>query len=276
MKIDLAISPCPNDCFIFCRLSQEGISGNPVRLLFADVEELNRRAVYEQRHSVSKMSFPAFFQTQLRQDYDLLPCGGAMGYDCGPILISYEKQSAKEALRLMKRVAVPGLWTTAHLLLQLYLREQGMDHKSVELCPMSYDAILPALQIGDFDYGVIIHEERFSFLQEGCHSLQDLGQWWQARTKQPIALGCIAVRKDFPAKLRPALEQSLRNSINFAKQNPASVWPFIKGHAQALDNEVIASHIKLYVNDFSMDFGLEGHKAIESLREMWQSTQTHT
>ena len=264
MNIDLAISPCPNDTFIFYHLIQKGISSKKEALqsVFADVEELNRRAIQEQKHVITKISFSAMFHAQ--KHYELLNCGGAMGHNCGPLLISHENINLDEALQKIKKVAVPGYWTTAKLLLDLFLKEKKTREK-VEYISMPYNKIIPELKKRSIDFGLLIHEERFSIVKQKLYALQDLGAWWEMDTKLPIPLGCIALRKDFSEKIASTLEKKIRESIEFSYKNIPLVLPFIKNHAQTLDEAVIQAHIKLYVNKFSFDFGEKGKKAIQEL-----------
>ncbi len=263
MKLDLAISPCPNDTFIFHHLIQNGIAGHPVGTTFADVEELNRRALEKQRHQITKLSF--FAMSKLQQKYELLNCGAALGHSCGPLLISYNKTTPASLASSLSRLLIPGRWTTANLLLQLFLGEMGIDTQKVAPIYRRYDQIIPSLLQGDADFGLIIHEERFTYQEQGLYLVQDLGEWWEKSSGLPIPLGCVAVRRDLPEQLRRSVESSIRTSLKNARSNPAATLTFIKQHAQSLQNEVIEQHIKLYVNQFSEDLGAEGHKAVEEL-----------
>ena len=264
MKLDLAISPCPNDTFIFHGMKGESIGGHPLHLVFADVEELNRRAVEEQKHLITKISFFAFFQVQ--DHYEFLSCGGAIGdKKSGPLLISYEAQSPKKGFVAGKRIAIPGERTTANLLLHLFLKKTGCLLDSFDICPMRYDSVIPSVESGDVDFGVVIHEEGLTFLERGLTSVQDLGEWWQNLTNLPIPLGCIAIRKDIPEQIKKGVESKIRSSIQSARQNPAQAWPFVKEHSRSLDNSIIQQHINLYVNEFSLDLGEVGRKAIQEL-----------
>jgi len=264
--IDVAISPCPNDTFIFAHLGRRGeeLLGREIVLDFADVEELNRRAIEERRHRVSKMSYFAF--ARAREDYTLLPAGGALGRGCGPLLISgRDPGDGAEAAGTLTRVLIPGRWTTANLLTHLFLADRGREIDSIEFVPTRYDRIIPALQSGEAAYGVIIHEERFTYQKRGLFAVQDLGEWWEQTTGAPIPLGCIAVRNDVKAELQERLTQAIRASLAAARQDPAAIRDFVKQYSQELDDEVIDQHIGLYVNDFSLDVGEEGQKAIAEL-----------
>ena len=263
MKLDLAISPCPNDTFIFCHMAKSGVDGNPVGLVFADVEELNQRALNEGRHRVTKMSYYAMYRA--RERYRLLRSGGALGHGCGPLLLAYETVSEEKMLTKIKRVLIPGEHTTANLLLRLYLSDRGVDLNQVEFEARRYDEIMPAMNHGEADFGVIIHEERFSYQEQGLCSVVDLGAWWEQTTGHPIPLGCIGVRKDVPVELDRAIETAIRSSISRARRDPASVAAFVKEHSQSLSDLVIQAHIALYVNEYSEDVGETGEEAIAEL-----------
>ncbi len=180
-----------------------------------------------------------------------------MGRGCGPLVIA---RSAADMMSLRgKRIAIPGKLTTANLLLQLY----GQGYENLVIMP--FDRIMTALQNGEADAGVIIHESRFTYQQAGFHEIADLGAWWEAETSLPIPLGGILARRDLGAEKIQIIENAIRQSLEYANQNPEEPKAYIKEHAQELDDEVIDSHINLYVNDFSVDLGDEGIKAVETL-----------
>jgi 1,4-dihydroxy-6-naphthoate synthase len=159
-------------------------------------------------------------------------------------------------------IAVPGKLTTANLLLQLY--DEGFS----EGVPVPYETIMPRLQEGEFTAGVIIHEGRFTYQQYGLHSILDLGSWWEEHHNLPLPLGVILIRRDLGGHIAEAMEDAIRRSLHFARQQPEEVWPYVKLHAQEMDDEVIRRHIDLYVNDFSLDLGEEGSRAIRTLLEL--------
>lgn len=271
-ELDLAISPCPNDTFIFHHLieNSQTLLGAPLRLELADVEELNRRAIQEQRHAITKLSF--FAMSRLRDHYEMLGNGGALGRGCGPLLITNRARTDSPPVnpREIRRVLIPGRYTTANLLTHLYFADQGLsadEINGIEFEATRYEQILPALREGRADFGVIIHEERFTFERAGLSAVRDLGEWWEQATGLPIPLGCIAVRKDIVAAGLSAakIEAAIRASLDRAYAYPNEGGAFIKEHAQALEDEVIAAHIELYVNQFSRDTGPDGQRAIQEL-----------
>jgi len=254
--IDLAVSPCPNDTFIFYNMHREHPE---IELVFADVEELNRRALMEQRHALTKMSFYAILKAS---EYSLLSCGGALGSGCGPILISGSTQKRLEDLT---EILTPGPNTTASLLLDLYLSEKHPNPARVKRTPVRYDRILPLLAAGA-DAGIIIHEERFTYPSSGLKALEDLGDWWEKTTGLPIPLGGICSKKSLGPEFKTRSENMIRKSLEEAWRNPAATKDFVKCYSQSLEDHVIEQHIALYVNQYSMDLGREGFAAVEELR----------
>ncbi len=257
-NIDIAFSSCPNDTFIFHAMlnnlvDTKGLSFTPH---IDDVESLNRQAkkgVYQ----VSKLSFAAWLR--LRDKYELLDSGAALGFGCGPLLVARSKDiSVENAL-----IAVPGVETTANMLFGM--RYPEAKNKIV----VRFDEILPGIESGKFDAGVIIHEGRFVFKDYGCEKIIDLGEWWEEETSSPIPLGCIAIRKDEETIIhRDAIESGIRESVAFAFENPGASREYVKSLAQEMDDDVIDQHIKLYVNEFTLSLGEKGKKAIQKLEEM--------
>ena len=280
-SIDLAISPCPNDTYIFYHLIHDPdlrgalIESEAAKLPVAleDVEELNRRAIEESRHAVTKLSYYAL--AVLEKSYHLLDPGGALGEGCGPLLITNTAPDggeralpAGELTRILSdrpRILVPGRWTTAFLLLQLFLRQAGLAPDEVEFVPTRYDRIMPALVSGEERFGIIIHEDRFTYRRRGLFALQDLGEWWEKDSGLPIPLGGIAVRRDLGEDFAARTAKAVRESLSRARGDVRPAWPYIKEHAQALEDDVIQSHIDLYVNDYSLDPGDRGRRAIQTL-----------
>ncbi len=248
----LAFSTCPNDTFIFGHLVREpGIEAH-----LHDVETLNRWA-FEERFDVTKLSFAAWLQ--VRERYELLPVGAALGRGCGPMVIVQRNTSPDFP---GCTVAVPGEFTTAHLLLRLW----KPDIQTRVFMP--FNRIMDAVAAGTADAGVIIHEGRFVYEDRGFECVQDLGAWWESTTGKPIPLGCIAARKSLGPERIAEIGRRLRRSIESAFDNPASVAEYVKAHAQELDDEVIRQHIKTYVNPYTLDLGDDGRAAIDVLQRM--------
>nr|WP_303649829.1 1,4-dihydroxy-6-naphthoate synthase [Desulfobotulus pelophilus] len=257
----MAFSPCPNDTFIFEALVHGRISlpGFFPEAVLEDVETLNQRA-FKGLYPITKLSFAAL--GRLRQNYALLPCGAALGRGCGPLLAGRTMLTPEELRRVV--IAVPGMDTTAAFLLRYFL---GQD---IKLRPMAFETIMPALQDGRAEAGVIIHEGRFVFEEYGLICMQDLGLFWEESSGLPIPLGGIALRRDM-LSLAPALSRAIRESILHARQFPELVMPYIRTHAQEMAREVIDRHIGLYVNDFSLNLGEEGRAAVAFFFRMGES-----
>jgi len=252
--ISIGYSPCPNDTFIFCKLAKK--AGYSTHL--HDVETLNRWA-FEGRFGVTKLSFHAWLLVQDR--YELLNTGAALGRGCGPLVVA--RQGAAGSAHLRKcAVAVPGEYTTAHLLLRLWNPE--IENRIF----MPFDRIMDAVASGKADAGVIIHEGRFVYEERGFQCLQDLGEWWETATGRPIPLGCIAVKKSLGREFIDQFEAELKDSIESAFADPGSTKDYVKAHAQELADNVTSEHIKTYVNDFTLDLGDEGRAAVEVLQRM--------
>jgi len=195
--------------------------------------------------------------TGLLDRYVVLRAGGAMGYGCGPLVVSRRALSRSEFATA--RVAVPGLGTTACRLLQLHGGHSG------QLLAMPYDRIMPAVEEGTADAGVIIHESRFVYPERGLRLVLDLGRWWEEATGLPLPLGVIVARRDLGPGLALRLEQAIRDSLAYARANRDVVWPYIVAHARELDPAVIAEHIATFVNEASVDAGESGRAALRVL-----------
>lgn len=254
--LSLGYSPCPNDTYIFYALAHNKVTipGYKIEERLEDVETLNQLAL-KGLLDLTKVSYHAL--GHLRDRYVLLRSGGALGRGCGPLVIA-PKASDMQDLR-GKRIAIPGKLTTANLLLQLY--GEGYDN----LLTVPFEQIMPILQRGDADAGVIIHESRFTYREAGFHEILDLGAWWEEDSGLPIPLGGILARRDLGPETIQAVDQAIRSSLDFARQNPQLPRNYIKKHSQELSDMVIDAHIELYVNDFSLNLGEQGVAAVEVL-----------
>jgi 1,4-dihydroxy-6-naphthoate synthase len=248
-------APCPNDTFIFHALVNERIDTSPFRFtpVIGDVEELNNSA-FARTYPVTKLSFYAYLM--LKEHYELLDAGTAVGYGCGPILVAKRLPESLEDAK----IAVPGPHTTAYLLFRLW------HGPCKNIIFTRFDEILPGISSGKYDAGLIIHEGRFVYPSYGCVEICDLGKWWESETGLPIPLGCIAIRRDMMSH-KDAVEALIRKSIGYAMENPKDAESFIEEHAQEMDKEVIYNHIALYVNNFSLSLGTTGMEAVHTLSE---------
>jgi 1,4-dihydroxy-6-naphthoate synthase len=263
-RYSLGYSPCPNDAFIFYALTHGKVAAPGVSLdaHVADVEELNRTAL-RSTLDISKMSFHAF--GLVRDAYRLLRCGGAIGRGSGPLVVS-RRQIGMEELRpggnsgKTPSIAVPGRLTTAWLLLLLY--DPSLAESAVF---MPFHEIMDAVATGKVDAGLIIHEGRFTYASHGLLELLDLGAWWERETGLPIPLGAIAAKKSLGEDVIATIEDVIERSILYARGHRQECMPYIRGLAQELSDTVINAHIDLYVNDFTLNVGQEGGRAIETL-----------
>lgn len=248
-------SPCPNDTFAFNALAH-GLIDAPFRIepVLLDIEELNRRA-HDGAFDLTKLSVGAFAAVGNR--YTMLRSGAALGHGVGPLVVTRTPMTLAEAVR--GRVAIPGKETTAFRLLRLAAPEL---HDTVEL---RYDKILRAVASGEVDAGLIIHESRFTYQDHGLHKAQDLGEWWERETSLPVPLAGICARADLDADTRAAAERAIRASVQHAFDYPDASADYVRAHAQEMSKEVCAQHIKLYVNEWSLDVGDAGLKAIQRL-----------
>ncbi len=255
-SIRLGYSPCPNDTFIFFGIACGGLTMPGVEIVpeLHDVETLNRMAMTGEI-DVSKLSFHAWLQ--VRERYRLLSSGAALGYGCGPLVVSKRPLARSELAKA--RVVLPGEWTTAHLLFRLWAPEA--ENRSFA----TYDRVLSEIESGRADCGVIIHENRFTYSQAGFESLVDLGAWWEADTGLPIPLGCIAAKEELGDEFITNVEALIRRSIQQAQSDPATALPYIHRYAQELSEEVLDLHIQTFVNAFSFDLGETGRAAVDML-----------
>jgi 1,4-dihydroxy-6-naphthoate synthase len=252
-ELKLAISPCPNDIFIFGAWILGLLPGEGLRssFVFSDVEELNR-AAEQCRFDVVKLS--AVQALRLKEHWRILPSGGAFGLGHGPKLIALPGAVKPE------RVAVPGLNTTAwHLL------HEAADW-AIEPVPMRYDMIISSVTRRDVDGGLLIHESALVYREHGLELVLDLGRWWQERTGGlPLPLGVIAARHTLDRMLRDKIAARIKASLRLAGRKGGAVWPLVRAMAQELDDSVLRAHLDAYVNRLSDDFGEEGARALSAL-----------
>ena len=260
MKI--GFSPCPNDTFIFEALVHQRFEhGLDLLPQLEDVETLNRMAV-EGTLPVTKLSFAAY--AFVADHYQILSSGSALGNNCGPLLIYKSKPDLSQPEKI--RVAIPGKFTTANLLLSIFYPELTNKTEFV------FSGIEEAVLNGDADLGLIIHENRFTYQQKGLFKLDDMGERWETFTGNPIPLGCIAVRRDLPEEVKITLQNAIRRSIEWAYEHPEDGREYISQYAQEMSEEVQKQHIALYVNRFSLDLGEEGRAAVTRLLQLGEES----
>jgi 1,4-dihydroxy-6-naphthoate synthase len=255
-SISLAFSPCPNDTFIFDAMVHGKIDTEGLKFDYrmADVEELNRTAFMGHADMI-KVSYHAWLY--LRKDYTLLDSGSAMGFGNGPLIIAKKEFELSEIENLT--IAIPGEFTTANLLLKIFL--PGATHKKI----MVFNEIEDAVLEGVADAGVIIHENRFTYLQKGLVRIADLGERWENLTGAPIPLGAIIVKNSLGTDMHSRLNRIMKRSVEHALSNPGFLSSFVRENAQEMEESVMRKHIGLYVNDFTVNLGKGGRMAIENL-----------
>jgi 1,4-dihydroxy-6-naphthoate synthase len=264
-KLSLGFSPCPNDTFIFDALIHHKIDteGLEFDVVFDDVETLNKKALQGEL-DITKLSFHAF--AHVSDKYVLLDAGSALGFGVGPLLISkkaYTPEEVKSQPSLS--VGIPGNYTTANFLLGIAFPE--LQHKQ----ELVFSAIEELLLNQELDLGVIIHENRFTYAQKGLHKIMDLGDYWEQETGMPIPLGGIMMKRNIDVETQLTVNRLIRKSVEFAFENPEASNDFVRQHAQELDESVRKQHIDLYVNQYSIDLGDLGKKAIRVLFEKGHS-----
>jgi 1,4-dihydroxy-6-naphthoate synthase len=256
--LSLGYSPCPNDTYIFFALAngRTDTAPYPFEISLADVELLNQQA---RQHllDITKVSISAVLH--LLDDYWLLRSGGAIGRGCGPLVVARQSLTLDDLKK--KTIAVPGTMTTAHLLLQLTGAHEG------DCVPMPFDRIMQAVSNGEVDAGVIIHEGRFTYPARGLRRVLDLGAWWEEETGLPLPLGGILIKRELGTQTARFVDDKIRESLLYARSHPHEAWPYIKTHAQEMADEVIRQHVETFVNEFSLDVGKEGERAIRFLLE---------
>lgn len=255
-ELSIGISPCPNDTYIFYALIHGLIMPGLIdfKVIMEDVETLNQ-LTQKGIPDICKISYHAL--GFLLDDYCLLHSGGALGRGCGPLLLSDRALDLSKIERY--RVAIPGEMTTAFLLMQLALPGP------LEIITAPFNLIMDMIQNNEVDIGLVIHESRFTFHEHGLVKLLDLGDWWEAETGLPIPLGGIAAKRCLGKETIYIVEDMIRKSIEYSIRNPDAASEYITQNAQELSADVTSAHIDLYVNDFSLDLGDEGKKAVYAL-----------
>ncbi len=266
MTLSLGFSPCPNDCFMFdaivnTRIDLEGLEFS---MRLADVEALNRSA-FAGEADVTKLSYHAY--AYCTGDYVLLDAGSALGRNCGPLLISKRRIMKEDVAAGALRIAIPGTYTTANFLLGLAF-PQAQDKTE-----LVFSAIEAALLDEQFDAGLIIHENRFTYDAKGLRKIIDLGEFWEVETGAPIPLGGIVIRRSLQDEVKRRVNRVLRRSVEYAFAHRSASLDFVRAHAQEMSEDVMYRHIDLYVNEYSLDLGVEGRRAVELLFDKAAATR---
>ncbi|WP_326611742.1 1,4-dihydroxy-6-naphthoate synthase [Streptomyces scopuliridis] len=256
--LQIAYSPCPNDTFVFEAWAHGRVTGAPdIDVTFADIDITNGMAERGE-FDVLKVSYAVL--PWVLDEYTLLPCGGALGRGCGPLVLTKEPDADLTG----RTVAVPSERSTAYLLFRLWAADvlPGGVGKVVVL---PFHEIMPAVRDGKVDAGLVIHEARFTYQDYGLHRLADMGEHWESTTGLPIPLGAIIAKRSLGTEVLQLLAESIRRSVRMAWDDPETSRPYVLAHSQEMDPAVADQHIGLYVNEFTADLGEDGYAAVRGL-----------
>lgn len=259
--LTIAISPCPNDTFIFDAMLHKKIDteGLDFKVVFADVEQLNQ-AAFKQQYDITKLSYHAF--AYVADNYALLHSGSALGNNCGPLLIGKSVLSENEINNC--KICVPGKYTTANLLFSIkYPNAKNKEY-------ILFSEIENNILNNECEAGVIIHENRFTYEQKELKKIIDLGEFWEQTYKVPIPLGGIAIKRNIENEVQLSVERIIKRSIEFAFSYPDSSKNFVAQHSQEMSVDVCKQHINLYVNQYSLELGFDGEYAVNTLYKIAQ------
>lgn len=261
--LKIAYSPCPNDTFVFDAWAHGRIPGAPaLDVTFADIDITNGMAERGE-FDVLKVSYAVL--PWVLDEYALLPCGGALGRGCGPLVLTREADGPADAAELAGRtVAVPSERSTAYLLFRLWAAAEVPGGVG-EVVVLPFHEIMPAVRDGKVDAGLVIHEARFTYGNYGLRKLADMGEHWEGTTGLPIPLGAIIAKRSLGAERLRELAETARTSVRMAWDDPAASRPYVLAHAQEMDQAVADQHIGLYVNEFTAGLGEEGYAAVRGL-----------
>jgi 1,4-dihydroxy-6-naphthoate synthase len=258
-EITIAHSPDSDDAFMFY-----GLATNKVRVpgfkfshTLTDIETLNHRAINEAFYDVTAISFHAY--PYLQDKYTLMSCGGSVGEGYGPMIVASRKLTFDEVKKT--RIAVPGTLTTAYLTLKLFAPD-------IETAVVPFDEIIPAVNSGEFDAGLIIHEGQLTYANDGLIKLLDLGQWWKEQTGLPLPLGGNAIRRSLGEKVLLTTTNALRDSIQHALDHREEALAYAMQFARDLDPSLANRFVGMYVNERTLNYGEDGKLAIGKLLDM--------
>jgi 1,4-dihydroxy-6-naphthoate synthase len=255
-EITIAHSPDSDDAFMFY-----GLATNKVRVpgfkfthSLTDIETLNQKAIREAFYDVTAISFHAY--PYLQDNYALMACGGSVGEGYGPMIVA-SRPFTLDSIRRIK-IAVPGTLTTAYLALKLFAPE-------IETSVVPFDRIIPEVQSGNFEAGLIIHEGQLTYAQSGLHKVLDLGQWWREETGLPLPLGGNAIRRSLGENTMRIVTQALRDSIQHGLDHRDEALTYAMQFARDLDHVLANKFVGMYVNERTLNYGEDGREAIRKL-----------
>ncbi|MDA7951460.1 MAG: 1,4-dihydroxy-6-naphthoate synthase, partial [Pirellulaceae bacterium] len=256
-RLKLGISTCPNDTFAFHAILNKKVDlrGLKIEVSFYDIKELNDR-LFSEVLDIGKGSFYAALR--LSDKYRILSSGAALGYGVGPLLLAAKAGTTPESLKEPITLC-PGKYTTANMLYELYYPNCGKAKQIV------FSEIMPALQKKEAEFGVCIHEGRFTWKESGLALVEDLGLRWEKESGQPLPLGGIFASKKLSHKTVQAFTDVLKDSIHYGQAHRQETLSTMRKHAQEFSDAVLFSHVDLYVNESTIDLGNEGKMALEVL-----------
>ncbi len=260
--IRLGISTCPNDTFAFHALLHDLVDrrGLEYEIELLDIQQLNQR-LFSRDFDVAKASFHAGLL--LSEQMWVLPSGSALGFGVGPLLLAAEPATEPELATQL--TLCPGEQTTANLLFSLFYPHTTRVRQVV------FSEIMPALQNMQANFGVCIHEGRFTWQEQGLHLVADLGTRWEQTTASPLPLGGILASRTLPSDVLGRIQHTIRDSLEFALANPAATLSTQRHYAQELEDSVLMQHVELYVNDWTLELGPIGANALRQLSHQAKS-----
>ncbi len=256
-KIRIAHSPDSDDAFMFYALTQGLLDtdGLEIEHRLEDIETLNQ-AAFAGTYEITAVSVHGY--AYLTDRYALMPSGASFGDGYGPVVVATRDLGREDLTG--RRVAIPGQLTTAHLALKLW-------NPRIETTVVPFDKIFEAVEGGEADAGVVIHEGQLTFGDRGLHAVVDLGEWWREETGGPLPLGANAIRKDLDPELQSRLCRLLTDSINFALDHRGEALDYAIRYARDLEEDPERSDrfVGMYVNDWTRDYGERGRRAVQEL-----------
>jgi 1,4-dihydroxy-6-naphthoate synthase len=259
-SLRIAYSPCPNDTFVFHAWAHGLVPGAEVpEVTFADIDITNGLA---ERGELDLLKISYGQLPWVLDEYALLPCGGALGRGCGPLVLTREPGTGADLAG--RTVAVPSERSTAYLLFRLWAA-RAVPGGFGRMVVMAFHEIMPAVRDGRVDAGLVIHEARFTYQRYGLHRLADMGEAWEQDTGLSIPLGAIVAKRSLGAARLRAITETIRTSVRMAWEDPEASRPYVLAHSQEMDPGVADQHIGLYVNEFTADLGEAGYAAVRGL-----------
>jgi len=250
-------SPDPDDAFMFYGLAKGAVKIRDFEIehVLADIQSLNERA-FKRELEVTAVS--AFAFTQMASSYWILKTGASMGENYGPILVARQRMKPDELKG--KKVAIPGVWTTAYLLAQIYL-------PTFEPLPVDFAKVFETVKNGKAEAGVVIHEGQLTYPETGLYKIADFGKLWFAETGLPLPLGLDVVRKDLGRKLAEEISTGLKKSIEYGFANEREALHYALQFGRGIGADTGRKFVRMYVNDYTLDMGPKGEQALKLLFE---------